>query len=153
MDSNKKQQRYQRMYKQLADLLAITDNVISQMATAVAVLHHKTNASSWTGFYQLVDGELTVGPYQGLLACQKLEKDAGVCWAAVNQKKTILVDDVNKFPGHIACDQKSKSEIVVPCMNGAGEVFAVLDIDSYSYNSFDQNDAEGLEKIAKLINP
>ncbi|MCF7792793.1 MAG: GAF domain-containing protein, partial [Candidatus Cloacimonetes bacterium] len=93
---------------------------------------------------------LTVCCYQGSVACLVLEKHTGVCWAALDQKKTIIVEDVHKFSGHIACDSRSKSEIVVPVWHD-DEIVAVLDVDSKSENSFDEVDAEYLEKIVKLI--
>ena len=151
MEPNRKHERYQRIREQLLELLTVTDDHTARMATIVAVLHHKIDYFFWTGFYRLIDGELLVGPYQGFLACQNLKKDSGVCWAAVNRKKTIVVPDVNKFPGHIACDGRSKSEIVVPCNNEQDDVFAVLDVDSSDYGSFDDVDAQELENIVKLL--
>jgi len=108
------ERRYKRIYEQLRGLLTKTNDKIARMATIVAVLHHKMPHFFWTGFYRIVDGELIVGPYQGPLACQVLGKNKGVCWACVNRKETIIVPDVEKFPGHIACDPRSKSEITVP---------------------------------------
>lgn len=151
MDNSKKQRRYQRLYLQLEKLLEKSNNPIANMATIVAVLHNKMEFFFWTGFYLLGDSELIVGPYQGSLACIKLKKDIGVCWAGINQKETIIVDDVECFPGHIACDSRSKSEIVVPLKNLKGEIVGVLDIDSKITESFDETDAKELEKILKLI--
>ena len=151
IDSVQKEKRYGRMYEQLKELLKVTDNRFSRMATIAAVLHHKMDTFFWTGFYILTDGELLVGPYQGFVACQKLEKGKGVCWAAVERGQTVIVPDVSKFEGHIACDSRSKSEIVVPCMDQRGEVFAVLDVDSDKIDSFDEIDSRGLETITKLI--
>ena len=121
------------------------------MATIVGVLHHKMSAFYWTGFYLLNKGELYVGPYQGTLACIHLKKDTGVCWAVINQKETVLVPDVHNFPGHIACDSRSNSEIVVPLKNKEREIVGVLDVDSLDFNSFDKTDKEGLEKILELV--
>ena len=121
------------------------------MATINAVLHHKMDTFFWTGFYLLQDGKLQVGPYQGALACINLAKDTGVCWAALNQEKTMVVPDVHNFPGHIACDSRSQSEVVVPVRNKQGELVAVLDVDSDKLNSFDEVDAEWLEKIMELV--
>ncbi len=122
------------------------------MSTIIAVLHHKMNTFFWTGFYLLQEnGELLVGPYQGTLACIKLKKNTGVCWAAINNAVTVVVPDVHKFPGHIACDTASKSEIVVPLKDKAGNIIGVLDVDSTELNSFDETDREGLEKIVSLI--
>lgn len=153
MDITQKTERYHRVITQLKDLFAATGDPISRMATASALLYHKMNHFYWIGFYRLIDGQLLVGPYQGTLACQKLKKDTGVCWAAVNQNQTIIVPDVHQFPGHIACDPKSKSEIVIPVRDKTGAVTAVLDADSDKLNTFDQTDAQYLELIAALIYP
>ena len=147
----KKRQRYQRLYEQLKGHLQVTDDPVARMATIVALLHHKADSYFWTGFYQLIDGELIVGPYQGFLACQKLKKDTGVCWDAVNRGCSIIVPNVDEFPGHIACDSRSKSEITVPCIDDNDQVYAVLDVDSDKINSFDEIDAEGLERIVSLL--
>lgn len=143
--------RYLRIYDQLQELLIKTENKIARMATVAALLHAKMPQFFWTGFYILIDGELIVGPYQGPLACQVLEKKKGVCWAGIEGKKTIIVPDVHKFPGHIACDSRSNSEIVVPLFNKLGQVRGVLDVDSRKSNTFSDVDKEWLEKIVKLI--
>ena len=148
---DKKKGRYERIHQQLKELLTATDNRISRMATIAAVLHHKMDGFFWTGFYLLSDGNLFVGPYQGPVACQVLAKDTGVCWTGVNQGKTIIVPDVNQFPGHIACDSRSRSEIVVPVRNKDGLILAVLDVDSKHLDHFDETDAAGIEKIVGLI--
>jgi L-methionine (R)-S-oxide reductase len=114
MEPQKKKARYQRIYSQLQDLLTKSDDPDARMATIVAVLHHKMESFFWTGFYCLKNGELIVKTYQGPVACQVLEKDTGVCWAGINQEKSIIVPDVHFFPGHITCDSRSQSEIVVP---------------------------------------
>jgi GAF domain-containing protein len=150
MDESKKRDRYGRIYEQLKGLLAECDDPTARMATVVAVLHHKMPCFFWTGFYLLKDGRLIVGPYQGPVACQELEKDKGVCWAGVNRKEPVIVPDVEKFPGHIACDSRSRSEIVIPLMDGDA-VLGVLDVDSKALNTFDEADAEGLGKIVKLL--
>lgn len=151
MDSSKKAGRYQRLYDQLRELLTKSDDPTARMATIAAVLYHKMDCFFWCGFYNLVRGELTVGPYQGPVACQVLKKDKGVCWAGLNAGKTIIVPDVEKFPGHIACDSRSKSEIVVPLRNKSEEVYGVLDVDSTSLDSLDEVDQEWLEKIVELL--
>jgi len=151
MDQEKKRNRYNRLFQQLEELLKPHNNPTAAMATIVAVLHHKMDYFFWTGFYLLQNGELIVGPYQGPVACILLKKDTGVCWAGINQKEPIIVPDVHKFPGHIACDSRSNSEIVVPLKNNAGEIIGVLDVDSKKLNSFDQVDQVGLEKILTLI--
>ena len=151
MDKLKKKNRYQRIYKQLQTLIEPHDNYIAAMATINAVLYHKFDYYFWTGFYLLKDGDLIVGPYQGPVACIKLKRDAGVCWAGINQDKTIIVPDVHQFPGHIACSSASVSEIVVPLFNYNNTFFGVLDIDSSSEGTFDQDDQKYLEQIAQII--
>ncbi len=152
MDLDKKQKRYQRLYSQISELIEkSSNNPISNMSTIAAILHHKIEYFFWTGFYLLRDGKLQVGPYQGSLACINLKKDSGVCWAAINQQKTIVVPNVHEFPNHIACDSRSLSEIVVPIRNDNNEIIGVMDVDSSSINSFDEVDAQWLEKIADLV--
>lgn len=149
---NKKHNKYERLFKQISDLIEkSSNNPYSNMATINAVLYHKMQDFFWIGFYLLQDGKLQVGPYQGSLACINLAKDKGVCWAAINSKKTMLVDDVEAFPDHIACDSRSKSEVVVPLRNKVGEIIGVLDVDSKDLNSFDDTDALWLEKIVALV--
>lgn len=151
MENNKKEGRYQRIYDQLTLLVKKSNDQQARMATIVAVLHHKMEYFFWTGFYLLKDGELTVNIYQGPVACQILEKNKGVCWAGINTKEAIIVEDVHSFPGHIACDSRSQSEIVIPFRNKEGDIIGVLDVDSKEKNSFDKTDAEWLEKILNLV--
>ena len=147
----KKAARYQRIIEQLKELLTKTSDPDARMATIIALLHHKFEYFFWTGFYFLNKGELTVKNYQGPLACQVLQKNSGVCWAGINQGKSIVVPDVHKFPGHIACDSRSNSEIVVPVKDRSGAIIGVLDVDSKKLNSFDEVDARYLEEIVELI--
>lgn len=151
MEDSKKEGRYSRIYVQLSELLTKTRNPEARMATIVAVLHHKMDYFFWTGFYILTDGELIVRTYQGPVACQVLEKNKGVCWAGINSGKTIIVPDVHQFPGHIACDSRSNSEIVVPVKGEDGQIIGVLDVDSKNYSAFGEVDAHWLEKIVALI--
>jgi len=151
MDPARKKGRYDRIYNQLRDLLVATDDPVSRMATTASVLYHKMPGFFWTGFYILKEDRLLVGPYQGPLACQELEKNRGVCWTGINENRTVVVPDVEKFPGHIACDSRSKSEIVVPVGDKNGRVTGVLDIDSKELGQFDDTDAEGLERIVSLL--
>ena len=152
MRKDKKEGRYGRIYRQLEKLLEPHDNPLSAMATIAAVLHNKMDYFFWTGFYLLDDKvELMVGPYQGTVACIKLARDTGVCWAAINRGQTVIVPDVHKFPGHIACDSKTNSEIVVPVKDENGKIIGVLDVDSRDFDSFDETDKKGLEKIVHLI--
>ena len=143
--------RYARIYAQLEPLLAETRNTTARLATVAALLHHKLPRFFWTGFYILDRGQLTVGPYQGTLACLVLAKNQGVCWAAVSRRQTVVVPDVHQFPGHIACDSRSRSEIVVPLFDERHEVWAVLDVDSRTLDAFSDVDREWLEKIVLLI--
>lgn len=152
MDSNKKDKRYGRLYEQIKTITAKTDDQLAHMATISAVLFNKMDDFFWCGFYRLLpNGKLTVGPYQGPVACQELQKDKGVCWAGINRNETIIVEDVEHFPGHIACDSRSKSEIVVPVKDSEGNIYAILDVDSKDLNSFNEIDLKWLEKIVRLI--
>lgn len=151
MDNSKKTGRYGRIYTQIESYMKKCENPISRMATISAVLHNKMDYFFWTGFYLLHDKRLLVGPYQGPVACQELEFNKGVCWAGINRKETIVVPDVHQFPGHIACDSRSKSEIVVPVKDSTGQIIGVLDIDSKDLNSFDEVDARELERIVAMI--
>jgi L-methionine (R)-S-oxide reductase len=146
-----KANRYNRILTQLEELLQRTNDLDARMATIAAVLHYKLPQSLWTGFYQLKDGELLVKMYQGPLACQVLKKNTGVCWTAILTERTIIVPDVHKFEGHIACDPRSKSEIVVPLKDYFGKITGVLDIDSKVLNGFDETDGEYLERIVTLL--
>ncbi len=143
--------RYERIHAQLAELFLKTKNKTSRLASIVALLHHKMPHFFWTGFYLLSEGELVVGPYQGSLACPVLEKHKGVCWTGVQRRQPVIVPDVHQFPGHIACDSRSNSEIVVPVYDENGEVWAVLDVDSRAFDAFTEIDREWLEKIVALI--
>ncbi len=151
MEGTKKAGRYGRLYNQLEQLLKKSNDLNARMATVTAVLHHKMDCFFWTGFYMLNDGELLVRCYQGPVACQVLEKNTGVCWAAINCRETVIVEDVHLFPGHIACDSRSNSEIVVPVHDNNGQITGVLDIDSKEKGSFDLTDKAWLEKIISLL--
>jgi L-methionine (R)-S-oxide reductase len=151
MEKDKKAGRYSRIYGQLADLLKKSQDMNARLSTVTAVLHHKMEYYFWTGFYILNEGELVVRTYQGPVACQVLEKGRGVCWAAILRGESVVVEDVHLFPGHIACDSRSDSEIVVPLRTGNGEIIGVLDVDSKEKGSFDEVDREWLERIVKLI--
>ena len=150
MDKEKKEGRYQRLYNQIEQLLQKSPDQTAAMATIAAVLYHKMEYFFWCGFYRVDGQRLIVGPYQGPAACQVLE-GRGVCLAAVEQKQTLVVPDVHKFPGHIACDSRSQSEIVVPVRDANGRIIAVLDVDSKELNSFDETDAASLEQITALL--
>ena len=151
MNNKKKEGRYQRIFVQLQELLKKTENPLARMASINAVLHHKMEHFFWTGFYLHKDGKLIVGPYQGPVACQELEKDKGVCWAAVNRGAPVVVADVHAFPGHIACDSRSKSEITLPVFDQDRAIQAVFDVDSDQTDSFSEVDRSSLEKILSLV--
>lgn len=150
-DADRKAGRYRRIREQLAVELARCGETVARMATAVAVLHHKQPHFFWTGFYRLVGNELIVGPYQGTLACQVIPVGQGVCGATVVREATIVVPDVHAFDGHIACDSRSSSEIVVPYRDDTGAVAGVLDVDSTDLAAFDEVDAEHLEAIVEMV--
>jgi len=149
--SEKKRARYQRIQHQIKDLVEKNEDLISRMATINALLYHKMPGFFWVGFYLLKNNKLVVGPYQGPLACLELPANKGVCWEGINAGRTVLVPDVHEFPGHIACDSRSKSEIVIPVRNSSNVIIGVLDIDSNLINNFDGVDAEELEKIIALL--
>ena len=151
MEDRKKEGRYSRIYKQLSELVLKSNSASARMATIVAVLYHKMDFFFWTGFYLLENNEMTVNIYQGPVACQILEKNTGVCWFSFNKKEPVIVEDVHTFPGHIACDSRSNSEIVIPFKNHKGEIIGVLDVDSKGIASFSEIDAKWLAKILELI--
>jgi GAF domain-containing protein len=151
MEDKKKEGRYSRIHKQLEALLAKTDDPLARMASICAVLHHKMDHFFWTGFYMYKNESLVVGPYQGPLACQELEKDKGVCWTALNGGAAVVVKDVHAFPGHISCDSRSKSEITVPVFNQKKEIVAIFDVDSEHLDSFGEVDRIALSGIMDLI--
>jgi L-methionine (R)-S-oxide reductase len=152
VEKSKKEGRYSRIYNQLSELVKKSNSPAARMATIIAVLHHKMDTFFWTGFYLIENGEMTVNMYQGPVAYQVLEKNRGVCWAAFNKKETVVVEDIHQFPGHIACDSRSNSEIVVPLKNREGAIIGVLDVDSKEKAEFDEVDARWLEKILLLVN-
>jgi GAF domain-containing protein len=143
--------RYERIAGQLEELFAKTADPVARMATAVAVLHHKMPHFFWTGFYHHDAGRLIVGPYQGPLACAVLPGPDGVCWTCFRRGESILVPDVEAFPGHVACDARSRSEVVVPVRDRSGAVTGVLDVDSEEPEAFSAVDVAGLERIAAMI--
>jgi GAF domain-containing protein len=124
---------------------------IALMATINSILANKFEAYFWTGFYRVCGDRLVVGPYIGTVGCLQIEFGRGVCGTAAERRETIVVPDVNKFPGHIACDPNSKSEIVVPVFDAERQLIAVLDVDSDRLNAFDDEDRAGLERIVALF--
>jgi len=145
-----KEEKYKSLLPQIKSLLEDETNSIANMSNICAALKYNLDGFFWVGFYFVQGNELVVGPYQGPLACTRIKLFDGVCGASVKEKKTIIVDDVNKFPGHIACSSDSKSEIVIPVFNKK-DVFAVLDIDSDKYANFDNIDKIYLEKLVNII--
>lgn len=124
---------------------------IALMATINSVLANRFPHFYWTGFYRVCSGRLIVGPYIGTVGCLQIEFGRGVCGTAAATRETVIVPDVNQFPGHIACDPSSKSEIVVPVFDRSGELIAVLDVDSDQLDAFDDDDRAGLERIVALF--
>ena len=147
----KKEAQYKHVIKQFENSVASTDPNILRMATISTLLYENMKDFFWTGFYLLENGELILGTYHGTPACQKLKKNTGVCWASLNQKKTLIVPNVHEFDGHIACDSRTNSEIVIPVYLKNGQIAGVLDIDSVNFNQFDEVDAFWLEKISKMV--
>ncbi len=151
MEEMKKEGRYARIHKQLEELLVKTEDPLARMASICAVLHHKMDHFFWTGFYLYKSGKLVVGPYQGPVACQELEKDKGVCWAALDRNAALIVSDVHAFPGHINCDSRSLSEICLPVYNQEKKVVAIFDVDSDCLDTFSEVDQHALTEIMGLI--
>lgn len=146
-----KEEKYALLYSQVVALTEGESDLIANMAN-IASMIHDTFGFWWTGFYRVTDNQLILGPFQGPLACSRIGFGKGVCGTAWKLRKTVIVPDVDKFPGHIACSSASKSEIVVPVFDKDGyEIIAVLDIDSDSLDTFDQTDRFWLEKIIRLI--
>ena len=136
---------------QLAALLEGETDVICAMANAGAAIYETLPDLNWAGFYRVVDGGLILGPFQGKVACTRIACGKGVCGTAMATGEPQLVPDVHAFPGHIACDSASNSELVIPIRNAAGEVRAVLDLDSPTLGRFDEEDLRGLEPVAALF--
>ena len=149
-----KRARYAELADEIASVLEGEGDRTARMATVASMLHHAFDAFFWTGFY-VVDPakgtELMVGPYQGALGCLRIPFGRGVCGAAAAERRTVIVEDVDAFPGHIACDSRSKSEVVTPVFDPSGALIAVLDVDSDRLAAFDQTDAEGLKAILKRV--
>jgi L-methionine (R)-S-oxide reductase len=144
-----KQEEYASLIPQIRAIMEGETDLIANLANVCAALNQQFNWL-WTGFYLVKNNELVVGPFQGPVACTRIKKGRGVCGSAWEQKQTLIVPDVEKFPGHISCSSASRSEIVVPVLKD-GEVVAVLDVDSEELNSFDDIDKNNLEQIVSLI--
>jgi L-methionine (R)-S-oxide reductase len=141
---------YKSILPQIESLINPGEPLISNLANISAVLKEAFDKISWVGFYLLSNDKLYLGPFQGKIACSTIEMGKGVCGTAALTKETIIVEDVEKFPGHIACDSGSRSEIVIPLING-NNVFGVLDLDSYQLSAFGILDKKYLEQICSLI--
>ena len=146
-----KEDKYALLYAQIKSITEGEDDLIANMANVAAMIH-ETFGFWWTGFYRVIGKELVLGPFQGPLACSRIPFGKGVCGTAWKNAETVIVPDVDAFPGHIACSSASKSEIVVPVFGADGaSIIAVLDIDSASYATFDEADRIWLERIVTTL--
>ena len=145
-----KEEKYKILIPQIKSLIEGERNLTTNLAQICAALKYSIDAFFWVGFYLREGSELILGPFQGPLACSRIKIPNGVCGAAADRKETIIVSDVNLFPGHIACSSLSKSEIVTPIFKN-NNVVGVLDIDSDSYNNFDDIDRTYLEEISEIV--
>jgi L-methionine (R)-S-oxide reductase len=152
MQDEPKSETYRLALREIDSVLAGVEDPITAMSTCAAILHQRLPYASWTGFYRVVAPRLLrVGPYQGPVGCLEIPFDRGVCGAAAREGAAQIVPDVHAFPGHIACDDAARSEIVIPIRDPQGDLVAVLDIDSHSPAAFDEIDREGLERIADRL--
>lgn len=148
--SDSREKNYDLLIKQLKALIEDEKNAIANLSNASALLNQFLDRVNWTGFYLMDEGELVLGPFQGLPACVRIPLGKGVCGTAASKKETIRVEDVHLFPGHIACDAASQSEIVVPMIKD-GNLLGVLDIDSPEKNRFDELDQQKLEEFVEVL--
>jgi GAF domain-containing protein len=144
------EEKYKLLVKQLKCLLNKEDNVLSNLSNLTAALNNTFEKINWVGFYLFDGNKLYLGPFQGKVACTQIEVGEGVCGTSAKEQKTIIVQDVDKFPGHITCDSGSKSEIVVPIIKNK-KFYGVLDVDSYQYNAFSDTDKIFLEEICNFL--
>ena len=151
ISGNSKQEKYASLLPQVQAVMDSSVDIIANMANMAAMLH-ETFGFWWTGFYRVIGDELMLGPFQGPLACKRIAYGRGVCGTAWKEQKTMVVPDVELFPGHIACSSASRSEIVVPVFKD-GEITAVLDIDSAELNTFNETDKEYLEQLLHQTAP
>ena len=145
-----KEEKYELLVSQIRALIEGENDVIAVMSNVAAAIH-QSMGFWWTGFYRVKGEELVLGPFQGPVACMHIPYGKGVCGTAWQRAETVVVEDVEQFPGHIACSSESKSEIVVPVFDGDGKVTAVLDIDSEKLATFDDTDRRYLEEICRLL--
>jgi L-methionine (R)-S-oxide reductase len=144
------EERYTKLLLVIKSLLSKQDHILSNLANLTAALKQSFDKISWVGFYLLNGEELVLGPFQGNIACTKIPLGKGVCGTAAEKRETVIVPDVNKFEGHIACDANSKSEIVVPIFK-EGHIYGVLDLDSSEYNAFNETDKVYLQEICSFL--
>lgn len=149
-DVNSLAKKYDQLSKQLDALLTGESNLYANLSNTSALLNQFFDRINWVGFYLIEDGELVLGPFQGLPACVRIQLGKGVCGTSVANKKSIIVPDVQAFPGHIVCDAASRSEIVIPIIK-EGQVLGVLDIDSPELDRFTESDRAGLEEVVKVL--
>ncbi len=147
--SGSKEEQYLSLLPQIKGLISGEPDLVANLANIAAALKEQFHFF-WVGFYLVKDDELVLGPFQGPVACTRIRKGKGVCGTSWSQANTVIVPDVEKFPGHIACSSISKSEIVVPLFKN-NEVWGVLDVDSDQYNSFDETDVQFLQEVVALI--
>ena len=145
-----KKEKYELLLQQVESLIAGETNKVGVLANVSAAIH-EAMGFFWTGFYLVNDNELILGPFQGSVACYHIPYNKGVCGTAWARRQTVVVPDVEEFPGHIACSSLSRSEIVVPVFNASNEVVAVLDIDSKELATFDEVDQNYLERIVRIV--
>ena len=151
LDTQAKNELYKETLLRLRQLFSATRDPTARMATIAALLKSTFPHFIWVGFYQIVDGELTVGPYQGSPACLVLERHRGVCWTGIDRADAVVVPDVHAFPGHIVCDERAASEVVIPLVDESGWIRGVLDVDSDDLEAFDDVDAGYLREIVALV--
>ena len=151
--SEEKRKTYAALLRQLQSLLEGETDLICAMANASAAIYEALPDLNWAGFYRVVGDGLILGPFQGKVACTRIARGRGVCGTALATGQSQLVPDVHAFPGHIACDSASNSELVIPIKDATGEVRAVLDLDSPTLGRFDEEDLRGLEPAAALFTP
>ncbi|MBT2648265.1 GAF domain-containing protein [Bacillus sp. ISL-34] len=150
MYQGKKENNYELVQKQLLALIEDETNRIANLSNAAALLNQFLDEINWVGFYLYEEGQLILGPFQGLPACVRIPMGKGVCGTSAATEKTLRIEDVHQFPGHIACDAASRSEIVIPLMKD-GKLIGVLDIDSPVTDRFDELDQQGLEEFAEIL--
>jgi GAF domain-containing protein len=146
-----KPELFRELANQISALISDETDGVANMANAAALIYHSVPRLNWVGFYLLKGGELVLGPFQGRVACVRIPFGRGVVGTAAEKRTTIRVADVNQFPGHIACDSASRSEIVVPMASDDSRLIGVLDVDSPELDRFDAEDEEGFRAIAKII--